>query len=128
MLGLGMLHACACLCRASKYLCSDLRPCVRSLLWHMRCCSPQVAGPLRTHDSSAQAVTSINNVVLGRITLEHKGSYAVRCVPAGLTACMKLHASSMLTSKARMHEVQGSPPRPVCPDFKNTCNDAIAPV
>ena len=54
----------------------------------------------------AQARTSINGVVTGRISLEHKGSYPVRCLATGLTAAIKLHASTMLTSRARMHEVR----------------------
>ena len=62
----------------------------------------------------AQAKTSINGVVTGRISLEHKGSYPVRCLATGLTAAMKLHASTMLTSRARMHEV-GRPLQCCCP-------------
>ena len=51
-------------------------------------------------------MTCINGVVIGRISLEHKGSYTVRCLATGLTAAVKLHASTMLTSRAKMHEVQ----------------------
>jgi hypothetical protein len=52
-------------------------------------------------------VTSINNVVIGRIHLEHKGAYSVRCLGAGgLTAAMRLHATTMLTPQARKHEAR----------------------
>ena len=66
---------------------------------------------LRSHACNlyvAQAVTSIHGVVTGRISLEHKGAYTVRCCATGLTAAMKLHASTMLTPKARMHEARPS--------------------
>ena len=48
-------------------------------------------------------------MVTGRISLEHKGCYPVRCLATGLTAAIKLHASTMLTSRARMHEVWQPP-------------------
>ena len=58
----------------------------------------------------AQAVTCINNVVIGRINLEHKGAYSVRCLGAGgLTAALKLHATTMLTTQARKHEARPCP-------------------
>lgn len=53
-----------------------------------------------------QAVTSINNVIMGKLYLDHKGAYTVQCLGSGgLCARMKFHASSMLTSKAKLHEV-----------------------
>ena len=58
-----------------------------------------------------QAVTSINNVIVGRVHLEHKGSWRLRGLQSGLSACMKLHAATLLTSKSKLHEVILS-----CPD------------
>ena len=67
------------------------------------------AGELDTQGVAlVQAVTSINGVVVGRISLEHKGAYTVRCCATGRCAALKLHAATMLTPKARMHEVGSS--------------------
>ncbi|KAK9916628.1 hypothetical protein WJX75_005072 [Coccomyxa subellipsoidea] len=54
-----------------------------------------------------KAMTSINNVIVGRIHLEHKGSWRLRGVQSGLIACMKFHAATMLSSKSKLHEVSG---------------------
>ena len=56
---------------------------------------------LTTH---VQAVTSINGVLINKISLEHKGTYTVTGNQSGYTAKMKLHASGMLTSKSKLHE------------------------
>ena len=53
----------------------------------------------------AQAVTSINGVLLNNIKLDHKGAYSVQGVQSGYTAKMKLHATGVLTSKSKMHDV-----------------------
>ncbi len=52
-----------------------------------------------------QAVTSINNVIVGRVHLEHKGSWRLCGLQSGLTACMKFHAATLLSSKSKLHEV-----------------------
>jgi hypothetical protein len=52
-----------------------------------------------------QAVTCINNVIMGRLYIDHKGPWSVRGVQSGLSARMKFHATSMLTTKSRLHEV-----------------------
>ena len=52
----------------------------------------------------AQAVTSINGVLINKINLEHKGTYTVTGNQSGYAAKMKLHASGMLTSRSKMHE------------------------
>ena len=57
----------------------------------------------------AQAVTSINGVLTNNIRLEHKGTYTVTGIQSGYTAKMKLHATGMLTSKNKMHEVSSRP-------------------
>lgn len=54
-------------------------------------------------------MTSINNVIVGRIHLEHKGSWRLRGVQSGLTACMKFHAATMLSSKSKLHEASAIP-------------------
>ncbi|BDA41111.1 Oxysterol-binding protein-related protein 1B [Coccomyxa sp. Obi] len=54
-----------------------------------------------------KAVTSINNVIVGRVHLEHKGSWRLRGLQSGLTACMKFHATTLLSSKSKLHEVSG---------------------
>ncbi len=51
-----------------------------------------------------QAVTSINGVLMNKISLEHKGTYIVTGNQSGYAAKMKLHASGMLTSKSKLHE------------------------
>ena len=43
-------------------------------------------------------------MLLNNIKLDHKGAYTVQGVPSGYTAKMKLHATGLLTSKAKMHE------------------------
>lgn len=52
----------------------------------------------------AQAVTSINGVLINKINLEHKGTFTVTGNQSGYAAKMKLHASGMLTSKSKLHE------------------------
>ena len=53
-----------------------------------------------------QAVTSINGVLINKISLEHKGTYTVTGNQSGYAAKMKLHASGMLTSKSKLHEAR----------------------
>ncbi len=51
-------------------------------------------------------MTCINGVLLNNIKLDHKGAYTVQGVQSGYIAKMKLHATGMLTSKAKMHEAR----------------------
>ncbi len=74
----------------------------------LRCVLPDTGQtsvmPHWAREMLAQAVTSINGVLINKISLEHKGTYTVTGNQSGYAAKMKLHASGMLTSKSKLHE------------------------
>ena len=85
-----------CRMALSTLTCAGSPACCLMLIW--------LLVDIQRREWLVQAVTSINGVLLNKISLEHKGTYTVTGNQSGYAAKMKLHASGMLTSKSKLHE------------------------